>query len=101
MKKFSEKNTARKNIAGKEIKLLRINAGLSQGELARALTTATGCVMSRDTISRIENGTRFVFDYELLSFAQYFNASLSELVDSLENYNGMSAQSNLEMTGNN
>ncbi len=95
MKKLSEKDTDGKNLSGKKIKLLRINAGLSQGELAKALT-ATGCVMSRDTISQIENGTRFVFDFEILSFAQYFNVSINELISTPEGLDTMVPEGSLQ-----
>ena len=54
----------KKNICGEKIKEARRAAGLSQEMLAAKLQTE-GVNIERDSISRIEIGTRFVADYEL------------------------------------
>lgn len=53
-----------KNICGERIKLTRRALGLSQENLAAKLQLE-GVTIERDSISRIEIGTRFVADYEL------------------------------------
>ena len=55
----------KKNICGDRIKEARRAAGLSQEMLAARLQTE-GVNIERDSVSRIEIGTRFVADYELL-----------------------------------
>jgi transcriptional regulator with XRE-family HTH domain len=54
-----------KNICGKRIKEARKSLKLSQEMLAAKLQVE-GVNIERDSISRIEIGTRFVADYELL-----------------------------------
>ena len=54
-----------KNICGKRIKEARKSLKLSQEMLAAKLQVE-GINIERDSISRIEIGTRFVADYELL-----------------------------------
>ena len=63
-----------KNICGKRIKEARRNQGLSQEMLAAKLQVA-GINIERDSISRIEIGTRFVADYELLILCKILNVS--------------------------
>ena len=59
----------RKNISGERIREARIKARLSQGALA-ARVQLEGIVIERDSISRIEIGTRFIPDYEIPAFAR-------------------------------
>ena len=61
--------------------LLKKNAGLSVGgPLGKSLSfremTSNGCSIERDSISRIEIGTRFVPDYELPVFSKVLNVSV-------------------------
>ncbi len=63
-----------KNICGKRIKEARKGQGLSQEMLAAKLQVA-GINIERDSISRIEIGTRFVADYELLTLCRILNVS--------------------------
>lgn len=58
-----------KNIIGPQIRRLRLERGLTQKALAQQLQLA-GYEFSDLTILRIENGTRFVPDYELKALAQ-------------------------------
>ena len=66
----------RKNICGKKVKLARKNNRLSQSDLATKLQLA-GVVIERDSISRIESGTRFVTDYELKILAEIFHVEVA------------------------
>lgn len=59
----------KKNICGQRIKEARRKAGLSQENLAAKLQIE-GVIIERDSISRIEIGTRFVADYELLALCK-------------------------------
>lgn len=70
----------RKNVCGEKVREMRIRKRMSQSELAAKLQVQ-GVMLERDSISRIESGTRFVADYELCIFARVFNVSLDELLD--------------------
>lgn len=52
---------------------------MSQSDLA-AKMQVEGVILERDSISRIEIGTRFVTDYELLTFAKVLNTDLGRLL---------------------
>ena len=64
----------RKNISGERIREARIKARLSQGALA-ARVQLEGIVIERDSISRIEIGTRFIPDYEIPASARALGVS--------------------------
>lgn len=68
-----------KNIIGPSVRALRKKSGLSQRELAEKLQLM-GYEFSDLTILRIEQGTRFVPDYEVLALAQFFNISTEDLL---------------------
>ncbi len=59
----------RKNICGERVKEARRKQNLSQENLAAKLQIE-GVIIERDSISRIEIGTRFVADYELLALCK-------------------------------
>ena len=59
----------KKNISGNRIREVRLRRRLTQEELA-AKMQLEGVQLERDSVSRIEIGTRFVSDYELLVFAE-------------------------------
>lgn len=63
-----------KNICGKRIKEARKKLKLSQEMLAAKLQVE-GINIERDSVSRIEIGTRFVADYELLVLCKILNVS--------------------------
>ena len=69
----------RKNICGERVKEARKKAGLSQENLAAKLQIK-GVIIERDSVSRIEIGTRFVADYELLALCQILNVSPAYLL---------------------
>lgn len=54
----------RKNLCGDRVREARLKQRLSQSDLAAKLQL-NGVVIERDSLSRIESGTRFVTDYEL------------------------------------
>ena len=58
----------RKNISGERIRLARLQRRMTQEDLAAKLQLH-GITIERDSISRIEIGTRFVPDYEIPVFA--------------------------------
>jgi len=68
-----------KNIIGKNIKRLRKERGLTQKHLAELLQLE-GHEFSDLTILRIEQGTRFVPDYEIVILANFFKVSTDELL---------------------
>lgn len=65
----------RKNISGNRIYEARTKNRLSQSELAAQMQIA-GITIERDSISRIEIGSRFVPDYELIIFARVLKVSV-------------------------
>ena len=65
----------KKNICGDRIREARVVQRMSQNELA-AKMQVEGITIERDSISRVEIGTRFVADYELKVFAKVLNANI-------------------------
>lgn len=72
-------NGKTKNIIGEKIKVLRKNKGLTQKGLAEKLQLQ-GHEFSDLTILRIEQGTRFVPDYEVVILADFFGITTDELL---------------------
>lgn len=68
-----------KNIIGPKIKQLRNSKNLTQKALAEKLQLE-GYEFSDLTILRIEQGKRFVPDYEVAVLAKFFNVSTDELL---------------------
>lgn len=64
----------KKNISGDRIREERLRQRLTQNDLAQKLQLE-GIVMERDSISRIEIGTRFIPDYEIPIFARVLGVS--------------------------
>ena len=69
----------KKNISGDRIRKARQRKRLSQADLA-AQMQVEGIIIERDSISRIEIGTRFVPDYELPVFSKVLNVSVDWLL---------------------
>lgn len=69
----------KKNISGVRIREARRRQNLSQDELA-AKMQVEGIVIVRDSISRVELGTRFVPDYEIPIFAKVLKVSIEWLL---------------------
>lgn len=69
----------KKNICGDRIHEARCKLRLTQSDLAAQLQV-NGIIIERDSISRIEIGTRFVADYELREFSKILKVSVSWLL---------------------
>lgn len=72
-------NGTSKNIIGNNIKKLRKQKGITQKALAEKLQLE-GFEFTDLTILRIERGTRFVPDYEIVALADFFNVTTDELL---------------------
>ncbi|NLL80431.1 MAG: helix-turn-helix transcriptional regulator [Clostridiales bacterium] len=70
----------KKNLCGERIREARLKQRLSQSDLAAQLQIA-GITIERDSISRIEIGTRFVPDYELKIFAKVLKVTVEWLLE--------------------
>ena len=73
----------KKNISGNRIREVRLRRRLTQEELA-AKMQLEGVLLERDSVSRIEIGTRFVSDYELLVFAEVLGVPANWLLSGEE-----------------
>ena len=70
----------KKNICGEKIHQARRKAKLTQADLAAKLQIS-GIIIERDSISRIEIGTRFVTDYEVREIARILNVDINWLLE--------------------
>lgn len=73
-------NGESKNIIGKKVRALRQERGWTQKSLAEKLQLE-GYDFTDLTILRIENGSRFVPDYEVKALAAVFQVSCDELLE--------------------
>lgn len=69
----------KKNVCGDRVRLARLQQRLTQEDLAAKLQIE-GVIMERDSVSRIEIGTRFVTDYELMILSSVLDVSMQWLV---------------------
>ena len=69
----------KKNICGDRIREARFKRRLTQADLA-AQMQINGVIIERDSISRIEIGTRFVTDYELKVFSKVLKVEATWLL---------------------
>ncbi len=69
----------RKNICGERVHLARKRKHMSQNELA-AKMQINGIAIERDSVSRIEIGTRFVADYEIAILAKILDVTVDWLL---------------------
>lgn len=69
----------KKNISDERIREARVKMQLTQSDLAARLQIA-GVTLERDSISRIEKGTRFVTDYKIVVLSEILNVSASWLL---------------------
>ena len=69
----------RKNLCGDRVREARARKKITQADLAARLQVA-GVIMERDSVSRIEIGTRFVTDYELSVLSDVLNVSVEWLL---------------------
>lgn len=70
--------TTAKNVVGAQVRRLRVARGMSQADLAASCQRA-GWDIGRVVIAKIEGGTRWVCDSELLELAKALSCSLAEL----------------------
>jgi len=75
----------KKNLCGDRIREARLRQRFSQADLA-ARMQVEGVVLERDSISRVEIGTRFVTDYELKIFAKVLKVKLEWLLEESEEW---------------
>ena len=69
----------RKNLCGDRVREARARNKITQADLAARLHVA-GVIMERDSVSRIEIGTRFVTDYELSVLSDVLGVSVEWLL---------------------
>lgn len=69
----------KKNICGERVHEARCRLRMTQSDLAAQLQVV-GINIERDSVSRIEIGTRFVADYELRALAKILKVELSWLL---------------------
>ncbi len=69
----------KKNVCGERVHEARCKNRMSQADLAARLQIK-GITIERDSISRIEIGTRFVADYELMVLSEIFGVSVEWLL---------------------
>lgn len=68
------------NLSGKRIREARLRLGLSQEALAAKLQLL-GLQLGQIGVSKIENGKRVVFDYEIPIFAEALNVTTDFLLE--------------------
>lgn len=66
------------NITGKNIKKIRKENKITQEDLC-ARMQILGYQISRSDISKLENGKRFISDFEIIGFAQSLKVSILDL----------------------
>ncbi len=69
----------KKNICGNRVHEARRRMHLTQRDLAAKLQIE-GVIIERDSVSRIEIGTRFVADYELRALSSILKVSVAWLL---------------------
>ena len=69
----------KKNICGERVHEARCKLRLTQNDLAAKLQIA-GITIERDSISRIEIGTRFVADYEIRELSKILKVDVAWLL---------------------
>ena len=69
----------KKNVCGDRVHEARCKMRLTQSDLTARLQLS-GIIMERDSVSRIEIGTRFVADYELRELSKILGVSVNWLL---------------------
>ncbi len=70
----------KRNLCGSKIQALRKQKGISQEDFA-ARMQILGVTIERDSISRIEIGTRFISDFELMTIAKILEVPIEALFE--------------------
>lgn len=73
-------NVEIKKRVGKNIKMLRERAGLSQEEVAARLQVG-GCDITRSAVAKIEVGQRHLYPDEIMLLKDILNAKYEEIFD--------------------
>lgn len=73
----------KRNIIGENIKFYRKFNGWSQEQFIAKLHLA-GLDLDRTSLSRIENHSREVYDYELLYFSKILDVNIYKLFESID-----------------
>jgi transcriptional regulator with XRE-family HTH domain len=76
------RRTGRKNIAGISIRAARQQLGWTMEKLSVQLEQSAGLELSIATIEKIEKGTRSLYDYEVVAFAEVLEVELKQLLAS-------------------
>ncbi|MBQ9151398.1 MAG: helix-turn-helix transcriptional regulator [Clostridia bacterium] len=79
MKIYANCPNGKKNVCGDRVHEARCKLRLTQSDLAARLQLS-GIIMERDSVSRIEIGTRFVADYELRELAGILGVTVNWLL---------------------
>jgi len=74
-----------KNIISKQLKIARVKAGLTQGQLA-AKMQVLNINLDQQMISKIENNMRIVTDYEFACFCKVLQVTETELLKDYDKY---------------
>lgn len=74
----------KRNVLGPNIKYFRKKLGLTQEDLTARLQVQ-GISIDRPMISKIENQTRELLDYELIAIANILKINIKELFDEIDN----------------
>ncbi len=69
-----------KNVISKKLKYYRVENKLTQSELAAKMQTL-GVNLDQQMISKIENNTRFVTDYELAVFCAVLKVKTDDMLE--------------------
>ena len=69
----------KKNLCGDRVREMRQKKRMSQSDLAAKLQLEE-IILERDSVSRIESGTRFVADYELVVLVKVLNVEVGWLL---------------------
>ena len=70
----------RRNVSGERVRQTRTKKRITQADLAAKVQT-TGVILEQDAISRIENGSRMVQDYELRALAEVLGVTADWLME--------------------
>lgn len=68
------------NVCGKNIKKIRKEQKVTQDELC-ARMQVMGYQISRSDISKLENGKKFITDFEIVGFSKALKVSILDLFD--------------------
>ena len=80
---IEKKNKSQKNIVGIKLRNIRSEKGVSQVDLSRKLMDS-GVNLTNSALSKVEAGSRGVFDYELLGIAHCLDTTVNSFFDDEE-----------------